>query len=122
MFDAKFLAAYRFFREMGESAQRAAVMASRELRLKAAIASGEIRVRWEDDLDSEDPWIDDELTRRRIEDGRYTMRGVIIERLKKCSHCQHEEWEQMDSLWGIVLDEKDDNKYQRYVETEIFCG
>jgi hypothetical protein len=121
-FNSAFLTSYRFFREQGETATRAAVMASREQRLRAAIADGSVRVRWVDD-DDHDILSDDPTMRRRIAEGRYEVQGMIIERRKQCSECGHVEWEHVDSLWGIVLDTKPpESGYRRYLETEVYCG
>lgn len=126
LFNSRYLASYRFFRSQGVSAQQASYMAAREQRLKRVIEEGKIRVRWEDDTDFDPTGYHDEaLVRRRVESGRYEVKGLIIERYRQCPTCGTEEWEVVDSCWGIVLDARDvksENDYQRYMETEVYCG
>lgn len=117
---------YRLYRErLGANALAALRLARDDIRLTELCADGGYRIRWESDEDfSLDDWdyspeADKERDRKKFQTGEWEALGVILERRRVCGECQHEMWEHVDSLWGIVLDDQDHQLIRRLHEVDL---
>lgn len=118
-----FLETYQWYRTQHEMPARdAATYADSDLRLKKLLGSGEYRIRWEHDPDLDLSWEEDATERARlnkqINDGELEHVGVVLERRHVCDRCNHETWEHVDSLWGIII-APGDTATQRYFEAGL---
>lgn len=114
---------YRLYREELQLPAADAVRFARNDLKLSELCDGDYRVRWEYDQDFELDWDfpslkDEEEVRRQLREGELEALGVILERRHICDRCDHETWEHVDSLWGIVLG-PDDHAMRRYHEVSL---
>lgn len=113
----EYVEAYRFFRSRGYGATDSMKMASTERRIRHDTS---LRVRWvnDDAFDICPEWDAEVATsiKRQLDSGKAVAMGMILERVRRCSDCGHEEWDDVDSLWGIVVDVLDEEAVKREYE------
>lgn len=98
---------------VGHSAETAIDLARAEMFLNDGIERGTCRVAWHADDDADTSWMGAD-TQARAEREGWTFEGVSLE-IKQ----DNDEWETVESLWGIVGATDD---YRRVIVAELACS